>query len=579
MLVKRSKNKAYGTKRVNLKNILSNISIKKKLFRAFIIVSILGNISGIIGIVFLQKTNNDYNIALTNYGLSQGDIGKLGIEIERSNTIVRDILFMKDEEELNNSKKSLNISLDNIQILLETIGKYISSNSEKEIFDRIRTNLVMYKQIRSEVVISSLSGKQEEGLILFKKEGEPIMNEITSDISLLLQTKIDSCNLLANKLYMFKIVSIVSVGITIISSIFLGNLISKYLIKQISTPIDDMKRVAEEMAAGNLDVSINVISDDELGSLASSFSKMIKTLKGYISEISLILGSISNGNLNISTNEDYKGNFIEIEKSLDNIINSLSDVFFNIRETSNRVALSSEQLSTTSKGLSEGSIDQAESVEKLSEYMNKINSQVQSTAENANNTNYITSNLLKKINISNKKMQEMLLAMNNIENASKDITNVVNTISSIASQTDLLALNAAIEAARAGEAGKGFAVVADEVRKLSGQSEDAVIQTNMLLKNCSEAVNEGKELANSTASELLQLIKNIEEATRLVLEIDKAAKMQADSIEKVHSDILKISDVIQENSETAKESAIASDDLTNQAEFLNDMMQKFKIEK
>ena len=578
MLAKRIKNKTYKRNKIDLKQILNSTSIKKKLFRAFIIVSIIGNISGIIGLFFLQKTNSDYNNALTNYGLSQGNIGKLGIEIERSNTLVRDILFMKSDDELKDSRKSLNESLENIKGSLEIVGKYITNSNEKEIFNRIRTNLVVYQQIRNKVVVSSLSGKQDEGLILFKKEGEPIMNEITSDISLLLQVKIDSCNTLANKLSIFKIVSIASVGITILSSILLGSFISKYLTKQISSPIDKMKNVAEEMAAGNLEVSIEIDSDDELGALASSFSKMIKTLKGYISEISLILGSISDGKLKISTNENYKGNFIEIEKSLENIINSLSDVFLNIKDTSDKVASSSEQLSITSKVLSRGSMDQAESVDKLSEYMNRINVQVQATAENANNTNNITIKLLKEIENSNKKMQSMLHAMNNIEKATKDITGIINTIKSISTQTDLLALNAAVEAARAGEAGKGFAVVADEVRKLSGQSGDAVIQTNDLLKNCVEAVNEGKNLANSTAEELVNLINNIEQATNLVSEIDSASKKQADSIEKVHLDILKISDVIQENSDTAKESAVASSELTKQAEFLNDMIQKFKIE-
>lgn len=557
---------------------MNSISIKKKLSRAFLVISILGNMSGIIGLIFLERTSDDYNNALINYGLSQGDIGKLGIEIEKSNTLVRDILFMKGEDELSSSKKELNNSLDNIQTNLETIEEYISTSKEKEIFDRIRTNLAIYKQTRNEVVVFSLGGKQDEGLILFKEEGEPVMNEISSDISLLLQIKIDNCNELANKLVIFKIISIVSVLITIISSILLGRFISKYLTKQISSPIDEMKRVAEEMAMGNLEVSININSKDELGILASSFSKMITTLKSYINEISTILGSISEGNLIISTNEDYKGNFIEIKRSLDNIIDSLSEVFLNIKETSNKVAVNSEQLASTSKVLSRGSIEQTESVEKLSDSMNKINAQVQSTAENANNTNCITANLLKEIKESNQKMQEMLFAMSNIENASKDISNIINTIKSIASQTDLLALNAAIESARAGEVGKGFAVVAEEVRKLSGESSNAVTQTNDLIKNCIEAVNEGKNLAKSTADGLLQLIISIEKATSLVSEIDSASEKQADSIEKVNCDILKISSVIQENSETAKESAIASEDLTKQAEFLNTMIQRFKIE-
>ena len=556
---------------------MNSISIKKKLSRAFLVISILGNMSGIIGLIFLERTSDDYNNALINYGLSQGDIGKLGIEIEKSNTLVRDILFMKGEDELSSSKKELNNSLDNIQTNLETIEEYISTSKEKEIFDRIRTNLAIYKQTRNEVVVFSLGGKQDEGLILFKEEGEPVMNEISSDISLLLQIKIDNCNELANKLVIFKIISIVSVLITIISSILLGRFISKYLTKQISSPIDEMKRVAEEMAMGNLEVSININSKDELGILASSFSKMITTLKSYINEISTILGSISEGNLIISTNEDYKGNFIEIKRSLDNIIGSLSEVFLNIKETSNKVAVNSEQLASTSKVLSRGSIEQTESVEKLSDSMNKINAQVQSTAENANNTNCITTNLLKEIKESNQKMQEMLFAMSNIENASKDISNIINTIKSIASQTDLLALNAAIESARAGEVGKGFAVVAEEVRELAEQSSEAVKNTVDLIEASIESVAKGRTIADDTSQVLNSVVEHTKEATELVNTINKAADEQASSIKEINNKIQEISDVVQSNSAIAEESAAASQELTAQAETLDSMIKQLTL--
>lgn len=555
-----------------------DMPIKKRLLISFIIISILSNMAGVVGLIFLQKTSSEYNTALLKYGMSQGDIGKLGIEIEKTNTLVRDILFIKDESELKSIKKELVTSLDVIEGSLDSIGSYMVTSEEKDIFNRIRTNLAKYKQTRNQVVIYSLSGRKDDGLALFRSEGTTIMNQISSDISLLLQKKIDNCNELADELMILKSISIICVIVAIIASSALVLVISKNLTKEISQPIDIMRKVAEEIADGNLDVSVDIESKDEFGMLAFAFSKMINNLKAYISEISIILGNISRGDLITSTNEDYKGNFIEIKQSLDNIVKSLSDVFTNIKTTSGNVNLNCEQVANTAQILSERSVKQTDSVEKLSYYMNEINEQVQSNAQNAKNTNDITISLGSDIEKCNMKMEEMLISMGNIESASRDINNIINTINNIASQTELLALNAAIEAARAGDAGKGFAVVADQVRKLSGESANAVTQTSNLIKNCIEAVNGGKKLAEDTAMSLLEIVNNTKKATEFVSEIDSASEEQATSIEQINNDIINILEIIQENSETAKESACASQDLTAQAETLNKMIQRFKIE-
>ena len=555
-----------------------DMPIKKRLLISFIIISILSNMAGVVGLIFLQKTSSEYNTALLKYGMSQGDIGKLGIEIEKTNTLVRDILFIKDESELKSIKKELVTSLDVIEGSLDSIVNYMVTSEEKDIFNRIRTNLAKYKQTRNQVVIYSLSGRQDDGLALFRSEGTTIMNQISSDISLLLQKKIDNCNELADELMILKSISIICVIVAIIASSALVLVISKNLTKEISQPIDIMRKVAEEIADGNLDVSVDIESKDEFGMLAFAFSKMINNLKAYISEISIILGNISRGDLITSTNEDYKGNFIEIKQSLDNIVKSLSDVFTNIKTTSGNVNLNCEQVANTAQILSERSVKQSDSVEKLSYYMNEINEQVQSNAQNAKNTNDITISLGSDIEKCNMKMEEMLISMGNIESASRDINNIINTINNIASQTELLALNAAIEAARAGDAGKGFAVVADQVRKLSGESANAVTQTSNLIKNCIEAVNGGKKLAEDTAMSLLEIVNNTKKATEFVSEIDSASEEQATSIEQINNDIINILEIIQENSETAKESACASQDLTAQAETLNKMIQRFKIE-
>ena len=568
----------YFFKSTTIKKSFRNSSIRKKFLVSFLIVSIIGNISGLLGVFFLYYTGNEYNNAIVNYGLVKGEIGKLGIELEKSNTAVRDFLFLNSEER-DKAKSELNDHLNNVDEYLELISGYIVADDEKEMIKNIQLNLARYKQVKDNVSTRIIGNRQDEGLKVFRNEGTPIMEEISGDISSLLQKKIDQCNELINKLTVVKIMSVGLGIVTIGFSIILGIIIARKLSNGLSETINKIKNAVKSMEEGNLEIAIDVDSKDELGMLAESFLQMVNILKSYINEISFVLGNISNGNLVINTKENYKGDFIEIKESLDNIIVSLTDIISNIKDTSIKVNINSEQLSNTAQILSTRSSEQAYSVDKLTDYIDKINEQVKNNAENANNTNNITTNLVKELEESNKKMRDMLLSMDNIEVASKNIENIIGTINEISSQTDLLALNVAIEAARAGEFGKGFAVVADEVRTLSGQSADAVNESASLIKNCIEAVNGGKNLANSTDYSLKQLLDNVEKVTDLVSKINNASSKQAESINKVHKDILNISAVIQENTATAQESAATSEELTAQSELLNKMIEKFNVNK
>ena len=202
---------------------------------------------------------------------------------------------------------------------------------------------------------------------------------------------------------------------------------------------------------------------------------------------------------------------------------------------------------------------------------------MQKSTGHAKETNVIVENLGLQIKESNDKMESMLMAMDEMEVASKNIKEVIITIDNIAEQTNLLALNAAIEAARAGEAGKGFAVVAEEVRKLAEESSNAVKNTAELIEASIKSVEGGKYIADTTAQSLKEVVENTKNAIELVDNITRASEEQSVAIQQVNGGIDQIADVVQSNLAIAEESAAASEELSAQAETLESMISKFKL--
>lgn len=174
-------------------------------------------------------------------------------------------------------------------------------------------------------------------------------------------------------------------------------------------------------------------------------------------------------------------------------------------------------------------------------------------------------------------MQDMIGAMDKINQTSKEISTIIQAIESIATQTNLLSLNASIEAARAGEAGRGFAVVADEIGKLALQCSQAAGDTKNLIETAISQAESGDKIAKDTAEELFSVTQGVEKIVEAANAVRINCENQALSLKQIDEGIEVISKVVETNSAAAEESSAASEELAAHAQNLQNQMSEFSF--
>ena len=345
-------------------------------------------------------------------------------------------------------------------------------------------------------------------------------------------------------------------------------------------PIMKLNRVVSDLAEGNLDVDVQVNSNDEIGQLSDNISSLVDRLKTYIvyiNEIASLLHEMGMGNLCLTFQNSFDGDFRKIKDEMENTVDLLNHALVSIKSAADQVDSGSDQVAAGAQALSQGAAEQASSTEQLSAMVSEINRQVQQAGEYAAEANERTNEAGRLTHACNQQMQEMVVAMDDISKTSEEIGKIIKTIEDIAFQTNILALNAAVEAARAGTAGKGFAVVADEVRNLAAKSAEASKNTATLIENSMAAVERGAKLAGGTAEQLQQVASVAQTVSDMVSTIAETSQEQTNAIQQVTTGLDQISAVVQTNSATAEESAAASEELASQATVMKNLVGKFNL--
>lgn len=556
---------------------LNNMKIQKRLILCFVVVVIMASMSGVLGSILLIRADRNYSKALVENGFSQGDIGTFNTYLNKGSAVVRDIIMLTDEKDIQASIEELEEMQEQTSSALETMKENCQSPDELAYIKIIDENLPVYRELREQVTALGLANQNEEALDLFRSEARPVLNEIMAAAEGLKELNITLGNEVSQSLSMQSALTIIIIIAVIAVTICISILFAVKIARSFSAPIIQVRDASRQLAQGDLAIRLQIDTSDEVGEMARSFSAASAMMREIIQEVGRILGEIAANNFDIHIDTEFKGDFKDIQAALESIVQSLSDTMRQINEASSQVALGAGQMSESAQSLAEGATEQAGAVEELTATIENVTSEAEASADNAKTAYEQAKEYEKEAEIGNNEMKQLIQAMEHISETSKKIENIITEIEDIASQTNLLSLNASIEAARAGEAGKGFAVVADQIGKLASDSARSAVNTRELIGSAISEIEMGNAIMQKTSEALEKVIAGIKILAEVSNKSSEMSSAQAVTMKQVEQGVEQISSVVQTNSAAAQETSATSEELSAQSENLKALVDQFQL--
>ena len=341
----------------------------------------------------------------------------------------------------------------------------------------------------------------------------------------------------------------------------------------------EIGQLVQDVKSGDLSTRINM--GDKQGfakTLSSGINELADVIDGVLGDINRVMEAMAEGDLTLAITNDYQGVYAECKNNINGTMTNLSNFIIQIRDAADFIDSSSQEIASGNDNLSQRAEQQAASLEQTAASMQQLAGTVKNNADNTQQANHVVNAASQLAQKGGEIVKSAIIAMQDINDSSNEIAEIIGVIDEIAFQTNLLALNASVEAARAGEQGRGFSVVATEVRNLAQRSANAAKQSSDLIQNSVQKVRAGTAFVNETGHALTEIVNSVAQVGQIVGHIASASAEQTAGIDQVNQAVSQMDDITQQNAALAEQAAASSISMHNQANDMNKLLSFFKVD-
>ena len=287
--------------------------------------------------------------------------------------------------------------------------------------------------------------------------------------------------------------------------------------------------------------------------------------------------AITSGDLTQTVRVTGKDELAHLMQALGGMQDSLSRIVGEVRNSTDSIGTASEEIASGNQDLSARTEQAASNLQQTAASIDQINSTVRQSADSARQATQMAVVNAEVAVRGGQVVSQVVTTMDEINQSSRKIGDIIGVIDGIAFQTNILALNAAVEAARAGEQGRGFAVVAAEVRSLAQRSAQAAKEIKVLIEASVGKVETGSRLVAQAGSTISEIVANADKVSAFINDITTAAQEQSQGIGQVNAAVSQLDQMTQQNAALVEESAAAAESLKDQASRLADVVRVFRL--